>query len=77
MATQEQLIQFAKKIAQDSEFKAIVADGIDKADVSKLLALAKKHGIEDVAGDELKKVLKNYTQVDQGFLGRLMKRFFG
>ncbi len=77
MATQEQLIQFAKKIAQDQEFKAIVADGIDKADVSKLLALAKKHGLENVAGNELKKVLKDYTQVNQGFFGRLLKRFFG
>lgn len=77
MATQEQLIQFAKKIAQDKEFKAIVADGIDAADVNKLLALAKKHGIEDVAGAELKKVLKNYTQVNQGFFGRLLKKFFG
>lgn len=76
MASQEELIQFAQKVAQDKEFQALISDGIDAADVNKLLALAKKHGLEDVAPDELKQVLKNYTKVDKGFLGRLLQRFF-
>ncbi len=77
MADQQDLLQFVQKLAQDGEIQKILADGIDSGDIDDLLRLAKKYGLTDIAPKELRDILENYQQIDDGVIGGLLKKFFG
>lgn len=77
MATQAELLDFVKKLAADGELQKIISDGVDAGELDDLLKLAQKHGLSDVAPDQLRQALENYDDLDKGVIGKLLKKFFG